>query len=156
MPIYMLCSPSSRPLWKERNMLEMFWNDRCVAAVAHLDIAPHAVRLQSWDDGQRDMSAFSLPASPAHFCKQAGLWGHTTQVCSLPQLFSTLREVQHWAKGWGNGESCPQKCTSTQERAPCSPTQTALCFPSKPILPCLTILPPSPNLSSLLLQPSLT
>lgn len=53
-------------------------------------------------------------------------------------------------------ERCPQKPVSIQKQVSGSPTQTARFFPSKQTLPCLTLLPPSSNLSSFPQQSFLT
>lgn len=159
MPSCTLCSPSSRPLWKRNGKhwkgfgMGAVWLQLPTLVLPQVQEGWKAEPMGRGTQGHRLIPSFPSSLLQAirtvrpHYLGAAG---------SLPQLFSTLSQVQHWAKGWGHEESCPQKPMSIQKWASGFPTQTAHLLPSKPSLPCPPLLPPSSNLSSLPQQPFLT
>lgn len=142
MPSYTLCSCCGKGKEDAGKVMDGTW----VAAVAHLDIDPGAISLQSWANGQADMSTCSSPISPACFGKQGSLWGHAAWVPLVP--FPSCFELT----AMSNIESR----AGAVGKWPQQPNWAAWLLPSKPTLPFLTLFLPSPNLSSLPQKPFVT
>lgn len=156
---YTSCPPSSRLLWegkvKEDAGKVLKWElCGCSCPLCNL-IVPGAISKLSW--WAEACEHLLIPFSQLTFASKQDSEGMQNRCSRFPSpVVSTLSQAQHWPKGWGNGSGFPQQPMYTQKRAPGSPTQTACPSPSKPTLLYLTLLPPSPNLSSLPRQPFLT